>query len=276
MTTSGDDVVRKAASNKPVEALGRLGLVCYGLVHLLLAYLTAQVALGDKEKASKSGALELIADNPGGELLMWVITIGLFAAALWQIGETIWRTTASSGARRILRRLGHGAEAVLFLMLGFASAKFAGDGSGSGGSGSSKKTSSLTAQAMELPLGPALVTAAGIAIIGGAAYMAYRGVKKKFVDNLDLTGTSPATRKLAIRLGQIGHLAIGITYALIGGLVVAAAVTYDPEEATGMDTALKSLADEPYGNVLLLAIAAGLVCYGAYNIGDARYRRAWG
>lgn len=274
MTTSGDEVVRRAASNQLVETLGRLGLVCYGLVHLLLAYLTAQVALGDKEKASKSGALELIAESPGGELLMWVITAGFFAAALWQVGETIWRTAASSGPGRKVRRLGHGAEAVLFLALGFASATFV--AGGSGGDGSSNKSSSLTAQAMDLPFGPALVGAAGLVIVGGGVYMAYRGFTKKFLDNLDLTGTGPATRTLAIRLGQIGHLAIGITYALAGGLVVTAAVTYDPDEASGMDTALRSLADEPYGNVLLLAIAAGFACYGAYNIGDARFRRGWG
>jgi hypothetical protein len=41
-----------------------------------------------------------------------------------------------------------------------------------------------------------------------------------------------------------------------------AAMTHDPKEATGMDTALKTLAGQPYGTVLLLTVAAGLACLG--------------
>jgi hypothetical protein len=65
-----------------------------------------------------------------------------------------------------------------------------------------------------------------------------------------------------------------VAYGIIGLLVVYAAVTHDPKDATGMDTALKTLAGQPYGAILLFAIAAGLVCFGVYCLFDARYRRA--
>ena len=39
-----------------------------------------------------------------------------------------------------------------------------------------------------------------------------------------------------------------------------------------MDTALKTLAGQPYGTGLLLIVAAGLACFGAYRLFDARYR----
>jgi len=51
-------------------------------------------------------------------------------------------------------------------------------------------------------------------------------------------------------------------------------VSYDPKKATGMDTALKTLAGQPYGTALLLMVAAGLACFGVYCLFDARYRRA--
>jgi hypothetical protein len=70
-------------------------------------------------------------------------------------------------------------------------------------------------------------------------------------------------------LGRVGLIAYGI----IGLLLVYSAVTYDPEKATGMDTALKTLAGQPYGTALLLIVAAGLACFGAYCLFDARYRR---
>jgi hypothetical protein len=40
-----------------------------------------------------------------------------------------------------------------------------------------------------------------------------------------------------------------------------------------MDTALKTLAGQPHGTLPLLPIAAGLACFGAYRLFDARHRR---
>ena len=41
----------------------------------------------------------------------------------------------------------------------------------------------------------------------------------------------------------------------------------------GTDTALKTLAGQPYGTLPLLLIAAALACFGVYRLFDARYRR---
>jgi hypothetical protein len=62
-------------------------------------------------------------------------------------------------------------------------------------------------------------------------------------------------------------------FALTGGLVVAAAWTYDPAKASGLDGALKTLRDQPFGPQLLTAAGAGLVAFGLYGLTEARYRR---
>ena len=51
-----------------------------------------------------------------------------------------------------------------------------------------------------------------------------------------------------------------------------AAVQFDPDEAVGLDGALRKLADAPYGPVLLGLTAAGLVAYGLFCAAQARYR----
>jgi hypothetical protein len=103
-------------------------------------------------------------------------------------------------------------------------------------------------------------------------YLVHRGVARRFVDDLDLAGAEAHARDAAIRLGQVGWTALGVGYGIIGLLITYSALNYDPEKATGMDTALKTLAGQPYGTVLLLIIAAGLACFGAYCLFDARYR----
>jgi Domain of Unknown Function (DUF1206) len=65
----------------------------------------------------------------------------------------------------------------------------------------------------------------------------------------------------------------GVAYGIIGLLIFYSALSCDPEKATGMDTALKTLAGQPYGTILLLIVAAGLACFGVYCLFDARYRR---
>ena len=76
-----------------------------------------------------------------------------------------------------------------------------------------------------------------------------------------------------IKLGKVGYVARGIVFSLVGLLVVAAAVTFDPNNARGMDAALRQVAAQPYGLWLLGLMALGLMCFGAYSFAESRYRR---
>jgi hypothetical protein len=79
---------REVSDNPVVQVLGRLGMVCYGIVHVLLAGLTAQVVLGDSgEQTDQKSAVASIADTSFGPFLLWVLAIGLFFFALWQLVE---------------------------------------------------------------------------------------------------------------------------------------------------------------------------------------------
>lgn len=273
---SGENAGRQAqqaADSKPVRMLGRVGLAAYGLVNLLFAYLAAKVAFsgGGGGNASKQGALQTLASQPGGGVLLWVITIGLVALAVWQLAEAgVGYGYTTSEKRRTARRLGSAGKAVAFGALAFSAGKIAAGGSG-GGSGGKQKT--ITAKVLEFPGGQILVGLVGLGIIAGAGYLVYHGWKKKFLEDLDLMRASRGTRKTVIRLGQAGFVAVGVAYALVGVLVLTAAVTYDPKKSTGLDGALQTLAKQPYGPVLLGLIALGVACYGVYCFFDARFRR---
>jgi hypothetical protein len=71
----------------------------------------------------------------------------------------------------------------------------------------------------------------------------------------------------------VGFIAKGLSVALIGILVVIAAIRFDPAEASGLDAALKSLASQSFGPYLLMVVALGLACYGVFCFFDARYHR---
>ena len=55
--------------------------------------------------------------------------------------------------------------------------------------------------------------------------------------------------------------------------MIDAAVTHSPAKSGGIDKALLTLRDRPFGPLLLLAAALGLVVFGIYGLCEARWRR---
>jgi uncharacterized protein DUF1206 len=260
-----------AAESGPVKTLGRVGLVAYGVVHLLVAYLAVRVALGGGGKADKTGALQTIAEQPAGRFFLWLLTAGLVALTIWQLAEAGWGHGYRRPQRKqTLQRLVSLGEAAVAGALAYSSFKVA---SGKGGKSKGEKVAFVD-KVFDWPAGELLVALVGLGIVAIAIYLVHRGMAKTFVDDLDLAGAEPHARDAAIRFGQVGWSALGVAYGIIGLLLVYSAVSYDPEKATGMDTALKTLAGQPYGTALLLIVAAGLACFGAYCLFDSRYRRA--
>jgi hypothetical protein len=63
----------------------------------------------------------------------------------------------------------------------------------------------------------------------------------------------------------------GVALALVGGLLGWAAVTFDPEKASGLDGAMHTLLDAPFGKVLLTLVALGIAAFGVFCLFRARY-----
>jgi hypothetical protein len=74
-------------------------------------------------------------------------------------------------------------------------------------------------------------------------------------------------------IGRIGLTARAVTFLIMGGFVLHAAWTFDPDDARGLSGALDALAQAPYGSYLLGAVGVGFALYGVHCITRARYRR---
>jgi len=264
---------RQAGESDGLEHLARVGMIAYGVVHVLVAWLALQLAWGGGgESADQSGAMRTLAESPLGKPLLWLVAIGLIALAVWQAAEVLrWRRgwSASGKARtKAVKKSGKAVvKAVVYAALAILAIRFA----TGGGQSSSQQQQQTTAGVFGWPAGRWLVAGAGLVLIGVGAYHVYKGVTKRFLKEIDTTDCTPAAMRLVTRLGQIGFPGKGVALAVVGGLLVYAAVTFDPSKAQGLDGALHTILELPFGQILLTLVALGIAAFGAFCFVRARY-----
>jgi hypothetical protein len=236
-----------AQQSRLYDASITVGLIAYGVVHLLIAWIALQLASGGtSEQASQQGALQELASKPFGTVLLWIVAIGLFALVIWRAMELAY------GQLKTEKKVQSAGRGLVYLVLGISAVKLA---VGSGG-GNQK---ALTARLMAHGPGRVLIVVVGLVILGVGVRQLYKSWTKKFTE--DLTGGVSST---TILLGRIGYAAKGIAFVITGALFAWAAISYDPNKAGGLDTALRTLKDQPFGSVLLTLVALGFGCFGVY------------
>lgn len=256
------------AHAKTLGWLARAGLVARGVVYGVIGILALKLALGDGGKATnQTGALKTIAGQSFGEVLLILVAIGLGGYSLWRL----LRAAVGHGAEQrdsASDRIAALASGIAYGILCVTAVKILTDsGAGSG------TPQQPTGGVLDWPAGPVLVAVAGAILIGVAAYQAYKGLAKKFLEDAKTGEMSEAVRKGYTALGVFGHVARAVVFALIGYGLIKAAVDYNPKEAIGLDGALRELANASYGPALLGLVAVGLAGFALYSIVDARYRK---
>ena len=249
--------------------LARAGLVAKGVSFGIVGALAIKLAAGNGGAAtSREGALEALAQETFGKVVLTLLVLGFAAYAIWRFVEAL----AASGdeKKKWGRRVGSVGRGLIYAALAFSAAKIL---LGSGGGGSQNQRAHETAAViLSWPAGTWLVGVAGVAVIGVGLWNAYRGLKRKFEKKVRTGEMGAKARRWGSHIGLVGHLARGVVFTLIGVFVIRAALQYDPKEAIGLDGALQKLASAAYGPYLLGVTAAGLVAYGLYCLVDARYR----
>jgi hypothetical protein len=274
MDTSGTvSSAGRAGDSDALENLARVGLIAYGIVHLLVAWLALQLAWGGGGgSADQSGAMATLVEQPFGKPLLWVLAIGLIALALWQLAEVLrhragLRSGGDAKKKAVTKIVKSVAKTVVYLFLAGTAIKFA---TGSGQSSSSQQQQTV-AGVFGWPAGRFLVGIAALVVIGVGIYHVRKGVTKHFFKEIDTARASAGQRRVIERLGQVGYPAKGLALALVGGLIGWAAISFDPEKASGLDGALRTLLDAPFGKLLLTLVALGIAAFGVFCFFRARF-----
>ncbi len=258
------------------ERAGQAGLSVRGVLYLVSALLTVQIAFGsssDEEGPGKTGALESVAQQSFGRVALVVLSVGLAGYAIWRFiaawkydGDdddselAVWRKRISYVGRGLVYLAAFGTAISLVL------------DSDTGSEQSSQGESGEDIERIfDLPAGRWIVLAIGVGVLAAAAYNGYRAFSGKFREKWqdDMSHTERRWAIVVSEMGLVGHMAV---FGLIGFFLTRAAIEFDPDEPESLDQAVRALADTSFGTSALLVLAVGMVSYAAFSFVEARWR----
>lgn len=251
--------------------LARLGFTARGVVYILIGVLAIAIACGKAApEADRTGALQAIADQPFGKLVLWLLVVGFAAMALWRFAQALYGVHGRTTHRGADEAMAFG-RGVLYTVFFIGTLKFVMDHQLP--ASTNQQSHDFTVQAMTHSGGRILVGVVGAAVVLAGLYLIKTGLTRSFLRDLDLSGADKRTRETMETLGTVGNVARGLVFGMIGVFLVDAAVRYDASKAKGIDATLRSFAHTALGPWLLVAVAIGFVLFGGYSLFEARWHR---
>lgn len=254
-----------------IRRLVRLGHAAKGLIYLLVGALALQLALGDGGRITDTqGVLGYILKLPFGTPLLAAIGIGLLAYASWEIvGAYVEPVPGQHGPRAGAMRVFRAIKGAIYGALGWQAMRIV----IGAGQQRSRGPEGYARDVMRWPLGDWALVLVGLGIAGFGAHQVWLAIQSRIPQDMDPQHLRREGLGWVLAVGRVGIGARGVVFAIMGVLLTKAGLDRRPSEAAGMADSLTSLLSQPFGAVLLGVTAAGLVCYGAWQMLHARYAR---
>ncbi|WP_433477748.1 DUF1206 domain-containing protein [Spirillospora sp. CA-142024] len=270
MTTEVGNGLKQAAGHPWFHHLSRVGLVARGLLYLLIGWLALQVAFGaGGREADRKGALQAVADKPGGPVVLGLMAVGFAALALWQYAEALYGRPVRDGDKPA-KRLASAARGAVYTAAFAATLAFL---LGHHGTSSDRQSKTITARLMGEPGGRWLVLAVAAGVVAWGVAVFVNAVRRSFLEELKTWEMGDTARRVVQPLAIVGNTARGLVGAAAGAFLAYAAITFQPQKAQGLDGTLREFATAPAGAWGLAAVALGVLTFGLYSLAESRYRK---
>lgn len=245
----------------------RAGYAGRGLTYIVIGGFSLWAIWRGGQASGTSDSLKQLETTGWGSVVLCALAIGLIAYALWRAVDALWDLEDyGSGAKGIVARLGmvvtgliHGALGIAAFLLLFTSG---------GGSGDGSKIADVTQKVMSAPFGIWIVGIAGVVTIAAGLYYLKKGITESYRENLRANRFTMNWNWVL----KAGVLAQGVVVTIIGGFILYAAITANPNEAGGLGKTFEWLHGQTYGQVLVTALCLGLLGFAVFCFVNAANR----
>ena len=267
------DRVEAELERRPaVIRLTRIGWVAKGIVYATIALTAVLIAVDDRAASERdagyTGFIAILAGDPWTRVGLVVIAVGLGLYVVYRLVSVALIDGGDADAWA--HRVGYLFSAITYAVIAAIATRAAAVGALR--RNEQGLVESTSAAVLEVPAGRVLLAIGGLVTCGVAIYYGAKGVRRSFLDELELDGDHPAERVAVIITGVVGWLGRGVLLVVIGAFVTWAAVTADAAEARGLDQSLHRLADSTAGRLAVLGIGVLLLFYAVFCVLSARHQ----
>jgi hypothetical protein len=194
-----------------------------------------------------------------------MIGIGILTYSVWQFIEAIWDTRRKGGGWGWWDRSLTMIKGAAYATVGWQATRMV--------LGLRRSQDDLAGDVISMPLGGIFLALVGLGVAIYGIFEVKDALQARFGHDLDAHRLRREAGAWATALGRIGNGARGVILATMGVAFVAAGLQRNPEKAGGISDALATIFSQPYGMALAGAVAAGLACFGFFQLLHARYAR---
>jgi len=236
-----------------------------GVVYCLIGVLTALAAFGQGgQKSGSKGALEYLAGESYGQILLALMGLGLLGYVFWRMYQVFTNPKdIENNFKGYAKRVAYFISGLLYGALAFYSFKLAFGSGSSGGSGG------MMGGIMSGSKGDTIAIIIGLGMAIKAIYDLYRAYSNKFREEIEEAGLDRKEQKLLMNAGQVGHTARGVVIGLMAYLTLKSG--FASGNNVGTQTDAFSFIQNEFGSVALGIVAIGLVAYGVYMLIKAKH-----
>lgn len=245
----------------------RIGYAAKGIIYLLIGVLAFRLAAGmdGGRLMDPADALRILFRQPFGEILLAVVAIGILSYSLWQFVEAIWDTRRKGGGWGWWDRALSMIKGAAYATVGWQAARMV--------LGWRRTEDDLAGDVLDFPLGGVFLALVGLGVAIYGLFEIKDAAQAKLGEDLDAHRLRQEAGEWAAAIGRIGNGARGVILSVMGGAFFVAGLQRNPSKAGGISDAMATLFSQPYGVALAASVAAGLACFGVFQLLHARYAR---
>ncbi len=249
-----------------LQRLRQAGFFMKGAVYCILGALAAIAAFGAGGKVGgKEGVMHFLLQMPLGKILVGMVALGLAAYSLWRFYSAYQDPRSDDDEKRWGAKLRYVYSGLFYGAIAYSFAKPLFSGSSSGGD----KKKAMLGKLLATDWGEWVIGAIALLVAGQAIFQFYIGYKGKFMKKID---DHPGSAYNWVKyIGRIGYYSRFVVFGILSYLLVRVILDNNADAYDGTKGVFYHLLSYDYGNVLMGAVALGLLGYGIFSILIARY-----
>lgn len=249
----------------------RAGYAGRGLVYVVVSLFTLwAIWQGGGGTGGTTTYFQRLESTSFGGIVLGLIVIGMFAYAVWRLSDAFWDLEDyGSDGKGLISRAGMIVTGAIHAALGVAAASILmGSGSGGGGQGGQSGVARAVSNVLAMPGGQWLVGIAGVLTVCAGVYYLIKAWKQSYRQHLRANEFT-MNWNTALRAGVAAQ---GVIVTIIGVFIVIAGFQADASEAGGLGQTFSWLGSQTYGQILVSALALGLLGFALFCFVNAGYR----